>query len=207
MARKTDLAVLKSKSLRDIFHLEQRFLSFETRMSSHYLLMRWVASMSVVELHSIWERFAEIRLIIALNHNPQFFISENAIKGVEGISRGLAHVVIKGNNKYFDFRNSAELIDKGNKLLGSSNPFLSLKENNKGKYLDAISAIRNCVAHRSAVSDKAYKRELKNSFGITKAPEPDEFLYAIDNRKNSAYKGKKRFFVLLEIVRNIIQTL
>src|ERR1700733_12075088 len=105
MARKTDLDLLRTNSKSDIDKLMKRFKELDDTLSDDkYHLLRWSAEMSIVELHAIWERFAEERLVIALNHAPSFFIEENSIKGTENITKGLAHVLVKGNQKYFDFR-------------------------------------------------------------------------------------------------------
>lgn len=206
MARKTDLDKLRIKSSQDVDTLTERFKEFEeTLPSEKYLLRRWAAEMSIVELHAIWERFAEERLVIALNHKPAYFIEENSVKGTDIISKGLAHVLVKGNQSYFDFRSMDDLIKKGNKLLGNTNnPFLSLPKNPDRNYLDTLSAIRNYIVHRSQTSQKSYKKALKDSFNISSSPEPSEFLNAKDSRTNSPKKWDKRIFVIAKVVKDTI---
>ena len=161
--------------------------------------------MSIVELHAIWERFAEERLVIALNHAPSYFIEENSIKGTENITKGLAHVLVKENQKYFDFRSMDDLIKRGTKLLGvNNNPFKNLSQNTEIKYLNALSAIRNYIVHKSESSQIAYKKTLKDTFNIRSSPDSDEFLNARDYRQNSPLKTKKRIFVIAKIVKDII---
>lgn len=117
----------------------------------------------------------------------------------------MADVIIKGNSKYFDFRSVSELIDKGNRILDSENPFLILKGTRNLKYLDTLSAIRNCVVHNSETSIKTYKNSLKTNFDIKSSPEPNEFLNAIDYRQTSPLRGQKRLLVLSKIVKDSIK--
>lgn len=208
MASKTDLELLRAKSAADIDWLTKRFKEFDDTLPERkYHLLRWAAEMSIVELHAIWEKFAEERLVIALNHNPAFFISDNSIRGTEKITKGLAHVLVKGNQKYFDFRSMEDLVKRATKLLGpSSNPFKTLDRNTQVKYLDALSAIRNCIAHRSEASLVAYKRSLKETFSIKSAPSPAEFLNAKDNRQISPLKWEKRIYVIAKVVMTVVKT-
>ena len=154
MARKTDLELLRTNSTQDIDWLTDRFKEFDRILPpDKYHMLRWVAEMSIIELHAIWERFAEERLVIALNHYPSHFISDNSIKGTDKITRGLSNVLVKGNQKYFDFRSMDDLIKRGNNLLGTAhNPFYSLRGTHDKKYLDTMSAIRNYISHRSETS-------------------------------------------------------
>jgi hypothetical protein len=205
MPGKTDVPILKANSVTEVQQLAARFKAFEQTLPyEKYALLRWAASMTIVELHAVWERYAETRLVKALNHHPQSFIERNEIQGVHRIPHGLANVLVRGNSKFFDFRSVGELIDKGNKLLDLQNPFLSLKRTTELTYLETMTAIRNCVVHNSEVSLKSYKRSLRDSFGVKSAPSPDEFLNAIDNRLNSPLRGEKRIFVLAQIVISAI---
>ncbi|AYB34754.1 hypothetical protein [Chryseolinea soli] len=207
MPKQTDLPKLKKNSLRKVELSKLRFQLFEvTVRSKDYLLLRWVAAMSLIELHAIWERYAELRLIVALNHNPTHFISENGIKGIKSIPRGLSQVLTRGNKDYFDFRTIADLISQGNRLVGKNkNPFAFLKGTDDLKYLDTLNAIRNRIAHASEKSLRDYKEKVKGSFGMKYIPEPDEFLNALDLRRHSPVYGRKRLFVLHEIVSKAIR--
>jgi hypothetical protein len=33
--------------------------------------------MTAVEIHAAWERYVEVRLVVALNHSPEHFLQEN----------------------------------------------------------------------------------------------------------------------------------
>jgi len=206
MSRKTNINTLRSASIRELDGLEKRFSEFEMTLSdSQYGLLRWISSMAIVELHSIWERYAENRLIYSLNHHPGKFIEKNGIQGLSAIPKGLSCIIVRGGAKYFDFRSVEDLIRKGNNFLETNNPFAQLKGTDERKYLDTISAIRNYVSHKSRFSQKSYKESLRISFSVKSVPEPDEFLNAKDNRMGSPAKGRKRIYVLIEIVRSAVK--
>lgn len=206
MAKRTNISILRLTAIQELDNLEKRFGEFEkTFLDSQYYLLRWVSSMAIVELHSIWERYAENRLIYSLNNHPTVFIEKNGIKGISAIPKGLSCIIVRGSGKYFDFRSVDDLIKKGNNLLEANNPFRSLKRTHERNYLDTISSIRNYVVHKSRSSQKTYKDSLKASFSVKSVPDPDEFLNAKDNRKNSPLKGKKRINVLISIVKSAVK--
>jgi hypothetical protein len=205
MARKTDLSLLRNNSLRDILRVEEQFAVFsEIIPIEEYYLLRGIASMAIVDLNAIWERYTEERLVIALNHNPQYFIGNNNINGINTIPKGLAKIIVRGSFKYFDFRSTRELINKGNKLLGVKNPFLELKGKPSIQYLDTLLAIKNCITHWSDSSTVEYKKAINKTFDIKSAPEVGEFLNAIDYRKASPINKGKRLLVLTTIVKECI---
>ena len=73
-----------------------------------YLLLRWIASMTPVEVYAIWERYAEKRLTIALKNHPEQFFTDNGIKGMKTIPVGLAAALVRCGIRYFDFRSSGD---------------------------------------------------------------------------------------------------
>ena len=98
--------------------------------------------MTAVEVHAVWERYAEQRLVAALNHSPAFFLNEHWIRGVTRIPSGLAAYAVRGGGRYFDFRSMSDLIDRSDRLLGRvANPFRAIHVNERD-YLDALSSIR-----------------------------------------------------------------
>ena len=195
---------LKKNSLGQCLAISSRFDKFR-KANVHYLLLRWTAQMSAIELHSVWERFAESRLIAALNHHPDAFIATNSIRGIKTIPVGLAEAVIVGPDKYFDFRNTSDLIKRAKQILSDQdNPFLLLK-GTIALHLDTLSAIRNYIVHRSDYSWDRYRATLSSLYGITKAPKPDELLNALDDRKGSIAPRKPRLIGLITAVERAIQ--
>ena len=80
--------------------------------------------MTAVELHGIWERYVEDRLVAGLNHDPSFFVDDQGLTGVNNVSKGLAHFVVRGGQKYFNFRTMGDLIGRSDRFLGNpNNPF------------------------------------------------------------------------------------
>jgi hypothetical protein len=71
--------------------------------------------------------------------------------------------------------------------------------------LDALAAIRNCVVHGSDAAWAAYRRVLEGVYGISSAPEPDEFLNATDNRAVSPYRYHSRLEGLAEVLERAIR--
>lgn len=170
-----------------------------------YNCVRWVAKMTAVEIHGIWERYVENRLIAALNHHPEHFLNENSIKSVKRVSLGLATYIVRGGGRYFDFRSMADLSDKSKRWLGNSNPFLRITKG-IGSYIDALAAVRNCVVHGSDAAVSAYKRNLKSVYSIKYAPTPDEFLHAKDLRITSPARNKSRLDGLATVVEEAIES-
>lgn len=202
MARKIDVARLKSTSTALIMASLKRMTSAASSVDHH--LLRWISQMTVVEIHSVWERYAENRLVAALNHDARHFIDEEEIKGISHVSTGLAYYVVRGGGQFFTFRSAEDLMKKGNQLLGkSNNPFAQLPINEK-KYLDCFAAIRNCIVHGSDFSKERYKRELRDVYNIRYAPAPDEFLTAIDHRQHSPARFKSRAVGLAVMIEKAI---
>lgn len=164
----------------------------------------WMASMTVIEVHSIWERYAERRLLAALNRHPDYFIKENDIKGVKHVSQGLGDYIVRGGRSYFDFRNVDDLKKKARDLVGADyNPFKDLQGDLK-KRLDALTAIRNRIAHGSASSIEQYGATLFDLYGLSNIGKPDKFLWAIDNKPGPG-KGKARIIGLIEAIQSAVE--
>ena len=162
--------------------------------------------MTAVEVHGIWERYAEARLVAALNHRPAHFLDRYEVKGVSQIPVGLAQFIIRGGERYFNFRSIGELASKGDQLLGKDhNPF-RLSQRNR-LYLNALSAIRNRIVHSSNASIKAYKEQLNLAYGTKSPSSPGEFLIVIDRRQSAPIvAGHSRLHGLIGVVRQEILT-
>lgn len=161
--------------------------------------------MAAVEVHSTWERYVEDRLATALNHNSAHFIVTHDVRGVSRVSSGLAYYVVRSGGRYFDFKGTSDLLSKGDEWLGKpNNPFRVLSAQNC-KYIDALAAIRNFIVHGSDAAAKAYKRHLKQVYGITYPPKPDEFLNAKDYRAASPKRYQTRIHGLVAIVEEAIR--
>jgi tetratricopeptide (TPR) repeat protein len=203
MPRHIDLTVLKRKSMGE---LDRALARYEKAISQNldYYLLRWIAAMTVVEVYAVWERYAEKRLVAALNHYPNHFLENNDIDGVENISYGLSTVLVRSGAKFFDFRSTSELIDKADRLVGKvQNPFRALNPSDK-HYLDTLSAIRNYIVHQSEAALKSYKRSLETTYEIKSKPTPAEFLNAKDFRKSSPARYKSRLHGLIVIIKDSI---
>jgi hypothetical protein len=203
MARTIDLKKLKTATVAEIDQSKKR-IDGAIQDKLPYWLLRWMCQMTAVEVHQTWERYVEMRLIAGLNHDPRHFIAAQNIKGVKHISYGLATYVVRGGNRYFDFRSMGELIDKADKWLAKKdNMFRALPASNRD-YIDTLSAIRNCVVHRSDAAIRTYKKKLRQAYGIRSAPEPGEFLYAKDSRATSPARYEIRLYGLMAVVRRSV---
>ena|ERR1700733_11167167 len=203
MARKVDVAGLRRNSLTEI---DRVMLRLERAVENcDYLVMRWMAQMSAVEIHAIWERYVEKRLVGALNHDAAHFLKEQEIKGVDQVSVGLASYIIRSGARFFDFRSTSDLLSKSDGWLAQShNPFRKLSVDER-KYIDLLAAVRNYVVHQSDFAKARYKKQLKDVYGIKSAPEPDEFLYAKDLRpQGSPAKGQIRLEGIVIMVKSAI---
>jgi hypothetical protein len=195
MPRKADLAARKVKAVQEIIYAMTRY---DGTHGLGYAMRRWVAQMTAVEIHGIWERYAESRLVAALNHNPKHFIKSQNIAGVSAIHMGLALYIVRGGKPFFDFHTMQDLIGKADRLLSKdANPFRAL-HTVIPRYLDCLAAIRNHVVHQSDISLEKYKKQLNSVYGVKAAPEPSEFLHAKDFRPTkpprlSKVAGKKPF--------------
>jgi len=204
MPRTVDLPGLKTKSVNLLNQAIARYGSIDAN-GPQYLLARWVAKMTAVEMHAIWERYVENRLVAALNHNATHFLAEQNIKGVSRVSSGLAFYVVRGGGRYFDFRSMSDLMDKGDRILGkAANPFRVPSADDRS-YMDALAAVRNSIVHRSDAAFASYKRSLRSVYGIKSAPEPDEFLHAKDMRATSPARYRSRLHGLGTVIARCIQ--
>jgi hypothetical protein len=201
MPRTIDLRRLKATTVAGIDKSKKR-IDDATQAKLHYFLLRWMCQMTAVEVHQAWERYVEMRLIAALNHDPRHFLAAQNIKGVSRVSYGLATYIIRGGNRYFDFRSMGELIDKAETWV-AVNMFRALPASDRN-YIDALAAIRNCVVHRSDAAMRAYRRSLGQVYGIKSAPEPAEFLYAKDTRNTSPARYQIRLYGLMTVVRRSV---
>jgi hypothetical protein len=206
MARPADLNGLRRRMLADLARASTRYGSCRTKLSADHLLVRWIAAMTAVEAYVVWERYAEARLVVALAHDPAEFVARHTIRGLRRIPVGLATVLVRGGGRYFDFRSSADLIDKGDRIVGKNhNPFRRLASERQG-YLDTLGAIRNCIVHRSETAVTAYKRQLSKVYGMKARPDPDEFLNAVDFRATSPLRREPRVRGLIAVVESAIRS-
>jgi hypothetical protein len=201
--RRVNISALKKDATSEIAYAIKRYDSVDGMLD--YLVVRWFAQMTAVEIHAIWERYVEDRLIACLNHAPHHFLEEHNIRGVTAISSGLATYIVRGGGRFFDFRSTGDLIGKANKWLGAANPFSSLPTSDRS-YIDCLAAVRNCVVHGSAGSFETYKASIKAVYGITAAPGPEEFLKAKDMRAGSPARYKGRIHGLAEIIKKAIKS-
>jgi hypothetical protein len=201
MARTIDLKKLKAAAVAEIDRSKKRIDgAIQAKLS--YWLLRWMCQMTAVEVHQTWERYVEMRLIAGLNHDPRHFLAAQNIKGAKRVSYGLATYIVRGGNRYFDFRSMGELIDKADKWL-ANNMFRVLPASDRN-YIDALSAIRNCVVHKSDAAIRTYRKKLRDVYGIRSAPQPDEFLYAKDSRAKSPAGYQIRLYGLMAVVRRSV---
>ncbi|UYO43993.1 hypothetical protein KQX63_21885 [Rhodopseudomonas palustris] len=204
MAKKIDLKKLKSRSLNEIDTCIIR-VQDSVAAGGHYTLIRWMSAMTAVQLHSVWERYAEWRLVAALNHNAKHFIAEEGIVGVSHVSSGLASFIVRGGNRYFDFRSMSDLIAKSDRWLGrAENPFRNLDKVDSS-YIDALASVRNAVVHGSDAAKRTYCYHLNKVYGIKFAPTPEEFLNAKDNRAGSPSRYQPRLTGFSVVVKKAIQ--
>jgi len=160
--------------------------------------------MTSVEVYAIWERYAEKRLTIALSNHPGQFLEDNGIKGMKSIPVGLATTLVRSGGRYFDFRSTADLIDKADRLVGKvDNPFRKLPANLR-KYLDSHGAIRNYIVHQSDSALTSYKRHLSNVYNVKAKPGPPEFLNSIDYRADSPARYERRLKGIMRVIERCI---
>ena len=204
MARKIDIARLKRTAIAELAAMRERIEDGRTA-NLHYLLLRWMCKMTAVDAHGTWERYVEGRLVAAVNHSPAHFIAEQNIKGVSHISYGLAQFIIRGGNRYFDFRSMGDLISRTDKWIPKAqNIFRALPVADRN-YIDTLAAIRNFVVHGSDAAQLAYRTQLQLTYGIRYPPQPDEFLFALDNRAGSPARYQPRLYGLLVVLERTIQ--
>lgn len=171
----------------------------------HQALLRWIASMTAVEIYGIWERYAEERLKIALVNYPAQFLADNNITGMRTIPVGLANVLLRERMKYFDFRSMDDLISKSDRLVGRNhNPFRSLTPTVRN-YLDTLSDIRNFIVHQSDHSLRNYRRRLVGLYGLRSFSYPTVFLNSIDRRPGSPTRNQPRITGLIKTVGDAIR--
>jgi hypothetical protein len=204
MARTIDLKRLKATTVAEIDESRRR-LDRAIQANLPYWLLRWMCQMTAVELHQTWERYVEMRLVAALNHDPRHFLAAQNIKGVRHVSYGLATYIVRGGNRYFDFRTMDGLIGMADKWLAKNNNMFRRLPKSDRDYIDALATIRNCVVHKSDAAMRAYKRKLREVYGISSAPQPDEFLHAKDRRATSPASGQIRLYGLATVVRRSVQ--
>lgn len=196
---------IKDKAKQQLCRSQARYINIKARLDQKdYLFLRWVASMTAVEVYAIWERYAEKRLAIALTYHPQKLIVENNIKGLRAVSIGLATMLVRGGNRYFDFRSTSDLIEKSDRLVGKpNNPFRNISKQVRD-YLDTLGGIRNYIVHQSDSGLASYKSYLSKVYDVKAKPGPEEFLNAIDSRVNSPAKREPRIVGLIKSVEQAI---
>jgi hypothetical protein len=209
MSKKMNLRTLKVTSLGRLRDLSDRltFLTYgEPAFKMEEEASIWVFRMSVVDVHTIWERFAEDRLALAINHHPSYFLLTHDVRGVRQISQGLAYFIVRGGSRHFDFRSMSDLIRKANTCVGADhNPFRELASETK-KYLDTLAIIRNYVVHRSDAAAQAYKNRIKAVYSSGRVSEPEDFLRKKDKRPSSPSRNKEHIYGLIKIVEAAIDT-
>jgi hypothetical protein len=205
MARKFDLKKQKHKAIQELLDARNIVARVE-KETKEYLFARWICKMVAVDIHETWERYVEDRLAAALNHSPKYFLDSHDVRGVTNISSGFAYYIVRGGGRFFDFRNVSQLLSKGDEWLDrSGNPFRRLSTTDS-KYIDALAAIRNYIAHGSDAARKAYRRHLNSLYGIKSAPSPGEFTLSLDYRPASLARYQPRIYGLIAAIENAINS-
>jgi hypothetical protein len=163
--------------------------------------------MTLCSVHAIWERFAEGRLAVALNHASTHFLHTHGVRGIARVPGGLASCLVRGGKKFFDFRSRSDLLGKADDLVSkASNPFRSIS---KGDWdtLDAMATIRNVISHGSEAAWDTYRNLLRDAFYLRSAPSPGEFLDSIDRRPGSPTNGRKRLYIFMTTARSVMASI
>jgi hypothetical protein len=207
-----NLSRLKKETKASLNKLENQLAFLTSGWSEHYDFQleedssKWILRMSVVDVHSVWERFCEDRLAIALNHDPKHFLERHEVRGVSHISKGLAYFIVRGGLRYFDFRSMADLIGKADHCVGQdSNPFRRILPDRR-IYLDILATVRNFVVHGSAASEVAYKATVVKNYGLRVAPKVQDFLGRIDLRQESLAQNRPHLVGFIRVVDSAIDT-
>ncbi|TGK04026.1 hypothetical protein EHO59_10950 [Leptospira semungkisensis] len=204
MPKKADVNNLRRKTEVELSEVVARYKKFNELQSLTVEDNRWVVCMILVNLQSIWERFAEKRLVSVINHSPDHFLLENNVRGIKKIPVGLAFALIRKGGKYFDFRSYNELIEISKRMVGvDANPFPILK-GSLDEYLDTIAIVRNYIVHKSDSSFTSYKRRMKEKYLMSYPSGPGEFLLSIDYKDNSIKKNEPRINGFFEAVKQAI---
>ena len=204
MPGKINLVRLAKSSMRQIDESLETY--DEIRQISDHHPKRWASQFAAVELHAIWERYAEKRLIAALNHYAAHFLEQIDAHGVRRVPSGLASYIVRGGKRFFDFRDSHDLIRIGDRLLSPiNNPFRELTDSRK-QYINCLGAIRNHIVHGSDAADRTYRESLRGKpYHMKFVPTPGEFLNALDNRRESAARGAPRVIGIGLVLRDAIE--
>ena len=210
MARRMNLSRLKKEAKTSLKQLEDQLGFLTSGWSEDYALQieedasKWISRMSVVDVHSVWERFAEDRLATALNHEPKYFLECHEVRGVSHISKGLAYYIVRGGLRYFDFRSMGDLIGKADYCVGQDlNPFRKIPPERR-KYLDILATVRNFVVHGSVASEAAYKATIVKNYGLSAAPKVQDFLGKIDRRQESLAQNRPHLLGFIRVVDSAI---
>jgi hypothetical protein len=210
VAHRMNLSRLKKDSKASLNQLEDQLGYLTSGWSKDYDLRieedisKWAFRMSVVDVHSVWERFCEDRLAIALNHDPKYFLERHEVSGVSRISKGLAYYIVRGGLRYFDFRSMNDLIGKADHCVGQDfNPFRKIAPERR-KYLDILATIRNFVVHGSVASEVAYKAIVVKNYGLSPAPKVQEFLGKMDRRQESPAQNWPHLVGFIRVVDSAI---
>lgn len=164
----------------------------------------FMAEIVAVHLYAGWQRYAEDRLVEALINHPQQFLLQNRISNLKRIPRALAAVLVRGGERYFDFRSTEDLVRKGDRFVGqAANPFRRLPKSLQSE-LDCLGALRNRIVHYSESARKAYKKRTMEIYGLKRERYVEGFLTSIDRRSNSRARGKERITGLMEVVRQAV---
>lgn len=210
MVRRMNLSRLKEHSNASLRKLENQLGFLTSGWSKDYGLQQekdaeeWIVRMAVIDLHSVWERFAEDRLAVGLNHHPIYFLERNEVRGISHISKGLAYYLVRGGLRYFDFRSMAELLRKGDDLLSRDlNPFRHILPELRNS-LDILAVLRNYVVHGSAASELAYKKTIMKNYRFSATPQIQDFLGRLDRRPKSRARNRPYIVGFFRVVGSAI---
>jgi len=203
MSSRVDLNGIRARAVKELDYALSLY-NRAVKEKIDFKLIRYLGAMAAVDIHATWERFTEDRLIAALHYDPTTFFRANEIRGIKRLPVGLATILVRERSIYFDFRSTDALIDKADRLLGkSANPFRKIPADDRG-YLETLFKVRNCIGHRSKLAYSNYKSLIRKIYGIRSAPEPEEFLSAIDRRVNSPARNQSRLHGLIVVTRRTI---
>jgi hypothetical protein len=89
----------------------------------------------------------------------------------------MAEAFLAGD-RYFDVRDTADLMGKGKKYLGKQHPFSGITPMDRRR-IDELIAIRNFIVHNSRFAEAKYVEQVLKPSGIRRLLPPGRFLLTV----------------------------
>jgi hypothetical protein len=135
---------------------------------------QWIFEAVAVSLLTAWDQFVAELFYRRVSSDSSALAKTRQVPLPKKLTVAMAEALLAGD-RYFDVRDSDELISKAKKYMGLQHPFGSIAKTDRTR-IDELIAIRNYIVHNSRFAKARYIEKVLKPAGIQNVLTPGRFL-------------------------------